>query len=66
MLAERRKRLCVNLVVRGKSVSGFEESRISRREMLHKVGRYLAYNAPHGPLQAPEEWIRRCNGDVLG
>lgn len=25
---------------------------------------YLAYNAPHGPIQAPEEWVKRFDGHV--
>jgi len=25
---------------------------------------YLAYNAPHGPIQAPEEWVKRFDGYV--
>ncbi|HUV05992.1 MAG TPA: sulfatase-like hydrolase/transferase [Armatimonadota bacterium] len=25
---------------------------------------YLAYNAPHGPIQAPEEWKERFGGDT--
>jgi len=27
---------------------------------------YLAYNAPHGPIQAPEEWVARTKGYVYG
>ena len=26
---------------------------------------YLAYNAPHGPHQAPDEWMKRAKGDAL-